>query len=120
MSMGIGGPAQSVHPGTDSLGFSHKTVIVTGLTDDGRYVCRDNFGREVTVRGDVQRAKGARPQVGEHWMISRDLGGWTLAACLSVPPTPVVAGSRAAADPVTLSLLDALVQLGLVTDETTA
>jgi len=118
--MGIGGPKQSVHPGTASFGFSHKTVIITGVTEDGRFACKDNFGREVMVRTDVQRAKGARAQVGEHWIVSRDLGGWTFAACLSLPETPVVEGSRATADPVTLSLLDALAQLGLVIDGTTA
>jgi len=110
----------SKSPGAHTLGFAHKTVIITGLTDDGRVVCKDNFGKEILVNASVQRAKGLPPQVGERWFIDRALGGWTLAACLSVPPpgSQVVTGLRPLMDPASSSLLDALVALGLVDDQT--
>lgn len=88
MVAGIGKVNPSTGPGSHSRGFAHKTVIITGITDDGRITCKDNFGKEVMVNASVQRAKGFPPEVGERWMIDRTLGGWTLAACLSVPATP--------------------------------
>lgn len=69
-----------------------------------------------------RRARSETPKVGETWLIDRSLGAqWALAAPL-VPgaPPPTVTGSRALSDPVALSLLDALVALGLVEDGTTA
>lgn len=78
---------QGVHPGTSSVGFAYKSVVITGITDDDRATCRDNFGREITVRTDVQRAKGLKPKVGENWFICRDFGGWTLAAVLGYDPS---------------------------------
>jgi hypothetical protein len=39
---------------------------------------------------DVQRAKGPSPEVGEHWMLSNDLGQWSFAAIIgNSPPAPL-------------------------------
>jgi hypothetical protein len=69
-----------------------------------------------------RKVRSETPKVGETWLIDRSLGSqWALAAPI-VPgvPTPTVTGSRALSDPVSLSLLAALVALGLVEDGTTA
>lgn len=69
-----------------------------------------------------RRTRSETPKVGETWLIDRSLGAqWALAAPI-VPgvPVPTVTGSRASSDAVALSLLEALVALGLVEDGTTA
>jgi hypothetical protein len=63
------------------------------------------------------RGRSGPPRVDEVWVVDRTLGYWTFSSIVhSVPP--VVTGARSAADPVTLSLLAALVELGLVVDGT--
>lgn len=119
MVAGMGKVNPPTGPGSHSLGFAYKTVIITGLTDDGRVVCKDNYGREVMVNASVQRAKGLPPQVGERWFIDRAFGGWSLAACLSIgADKPIVTGLVTLMDPASHSLLRALENLGLVDNQT--
>lgn len=93
--------------------------------DLDRQVCvvsMPSIGTQITVPLSVRRAALEFPAVGETWLIERSLGvQWTLAARVApLAARPVVTGSRAASDAVSLSLLAALVDLGLVDDETTA
>jgi len=83
-------------------------------------LCRDSFGGMQQVALNP-RPTSRYPREGEFWIITKDMIGlWTFAAPMDGTPAPVVTGSRALADPVALSLLSALSQLGLVVDGTTA
>lgn len=106
---------------TLSVGMTSLQVHVEQVVSDRQVaLCRDSLGgmQEVLLN---PRPMPRYPREGEFWMITKDLlGAWTFGAPFDPKPAPVVTGSRATADPVTLSLLAALVQLGLVTDSTTA
>lgn len=101
-------------------GLEDTRVRVTAVSDDGTCIVRDTLGRERTVRYSTRPKGTAPPAEGETWVIRRLSGEtWVLSAMLDALRPPVVSGSRAGADAVTLSVLDALVALGLVTDDTT-
>lgn len=55
-------------------------------------VVRDQLGRQINVRRDILRNKGAElPEPGERWIIDRSLGNeWTFAAIIGVDTTPPV------------------------------
>ena len=67
----------------------------------------------------VRRVRCETPKVGETWFIERTLGSqWALGALVAeTQGPPVVTGDRPSG--AVLSILEALVQLGLVVDETT-
>jgi hypothetical protein len=106
---------------TLSVGISTLQVHVEQVVPTRQMaMCRDSFGglQEVAIN---PRPMPRYPREGEFWVITKDLIGlWTFAAPMDGKPAPVVTGSRALADPVALSLLSALTQLGLVTDGTVA
>lgn len=61
---------------------------------------------------------GVLPQVGQTWLLDRSMGGgWSFAALLG-GPRRAVTGTRAGTNALTLSMLAALVELGLVDDQT--
>lgn len=97
-------------------------VIIREIDDLGYCHVEDRFGKMRRVNMGIVRHKGLRPQVGESWLLRRDLDGqeWTFAAVLAASVTPpVVSGSRS--DGTALgSLLAALEAHGVITDETTA
>jgi hypothetical protein len=70
----------------------------------------------------VRRSNLDLPRVGETWLIERHLGSqWTFGAIVApAVARPVITGSRTGASALTLSLLEALVALGLAEDGTTA
>lgn len=79
-------------------GSAYLVVTVQSVTRDAAIVV-DNFGRQLTVRRDVMRAKAAPPDVGEQWMLDRTVGNaWTFAAIIGAdldtyydqhPPTSI-------------------------------
>jgi hypothetical protein len=74
-----------------TAGFSQLSCRVMSVQNDMATV-RDQLNRQIDVRRDIARAKGGLPQVGEQWIISRDLlGDWTFAAIIglstAIPPT---------------------------------
>jgi hypothetical protein len=85
------------------------------LLEEGYTVCRNEFGktRQVPL---YQRAKGARPVVGETWLVSRDLGYWNFTMCL-LPSPPVITGTTDG-NPALESLLASLDSAGLIVDNT--
>jgi hypothetical protein len=116
------GSVQVVGASTASVGIFSKQVKVEQVNPTtGIALCRDEFNQETQVPMSVRRNLASWPREGEHWIIAKSImGGWTFEAILSAVPPPEVTGSRAAADPVTLSLLAALVSQGIVLDGTTA
>jgi len=101
------------------LANQRASITAVNLTT-GIAQARTTLGKEIQVRLDRRPKGSAAPAVGDLWTVTRDGYSWVLSSALSVSATPVVTGSRAAADPVSLSLLAALVKLGLVTDGTSA
>jgi hypothetical protein len=71
-------------PTRGSAGFSTMSFTIEEITNGLAYGT-DNFGRPISVPVSTQRAKGFKPGVGEKWIISKDLGNWTLAAILNDP-----------------------------------
>ncbi len=67
-----------------SVGFAHMTITIQEIVDGYAYGL-DNYGRNVKVPIDIQRAKGSNPVVGETWIIDKALGPWTFAATLDNP-----------------------------------
>ncbi len=93
---------------------------VTSVGDDGMCTVRDSLGRERSIRYSTRPKGTSPPAEGEDWVIRRLSGKtWALSAMVRAPQPPVVEGTRAGADAVALSVLDALVALGLVEDGTT-
>lgn len=74
------------NPSNHAIGLTTKKVVVERI-EGNVAICRDTTGYRSHVRMDVQRAKGAAPEVGEHWMLSNDLGQWSFAAILDNNPT---------------------------------
>jgi hypothetical protein len=107
---------------TAGVGFSMLRVTVEQvLPDRGIAICREDLtNREVQVNLSPRNSKVNWPRQGEMWLVDRLADGWGFFRIYNVLEPPVVAGSRAAADPVTLSLLAALAKLGIVQDGTTA
>lgn len=109
---------QPVSPTTSSVGvFSQQVVIREVLNDRNMALCLDDFGYEVRVLLNPQRARRV-PIVGETWLIDRQLGSWSFVAPIT-NYVPVVSGDRADLSSVIPSLLDALSELGLIDDQTT-
>lgn len=109
---------------TWTAGPKVRRVLVDDIDFDGGWVSVliPTTNTRIRIPLGVSRVRSETPKVGETWIIDRSLGAqWTFAALVapSAPP-PVVTGSRAASDPVSLSLLAALVTLGLVEDGTSA
>lgn len=104
------------------VGSPLRRVLVEAVDFDRQLatVLMPSVDTRMNIPLGVTRVRSETPKVGETWIIERTLGSqWVFAALVrsSVPP-PVVTGSRAASDDVALSLLDALVALGLVEDGT--
>lgn len=96
-----------------------RRVTVTAVYEDGQVEVRDTLGGVRKVPGDMRPKGSAPPAVGEVWVIQKDDGlPWRLVSQIGHRPPPEVTGSRAASDPVALSLLKALADLGLVIDKT--
>ena len=100
-------------------GFTLRQVIVEQIVPKrGLLICKEISSKhkmEVPMLPMRVRA----PRVGEHWLLDQVYGFWSFAALLRATDTaPEVTGPRAGADPVTLSLLAALVEVGLVRDKT--
>jgi hypothetical protein len=99
-------------------------VLVESVDFDAQVVTvlMPSVNTRIKIPLQGRRTRSESPKVGETWLIDRSLGAqWALAAPV-VPgvPTPTITGSRATSDSVALSLLEALVALGLVEDGTTA
>lgn len=111
----------SVNKGWTS-GPSVRRVRIEAVDYDQQIVevSMPSVGSVIKVPLSVRRSRLDAPVVGETWLIERSLGPqWVLAALVSpATPRPTVTGSRAATDAVALSLLAALVDLGLVEDGT--
>lgn len=108
------------NPAVQPTRITQKKIVINAVDlVGGTGKGTDPLGKEVDFRLD-RRPKGTpAPATGETWQVSRSGYEWVLTSMLSVPQTPVITGSRTGADPLALSLLDALSQLGHVVDGTT-
>lgn len=95
------------------------TITAIDLTT-GVAMARTALGKEISLRLDRRPKGSAAPAIGEIWTITRQGYVYVLDDLLTAPAPPVITGSRTGADPLALSLLDALTQLGHVQDGTTA
>lgn len=110
----------TLDPRRPPAGLETTRARVTSVLEDGTCIVRDTLGRERVVRYSTRPKGNPPPAVDELWVVSRMTGDtWVLSAMIDAPRPPVVSGARAGADAVTLSVLDALVALGLVEDGTT-
>jgi hypothetical protein len=97
-------------------GFEMVRVTVTTVADDGTCLTRDTIGRERQVRYDLRPKGTGVPAGGEIWLIRKMGDTWVLGAQVGAA-RPVVTGDRSAGTAL-VSLLAALVELGLIEDET--
>ena len=101
-----------------SVGVAIQQVRVNSvLPDQNLALCVDDFGYEVRVTLHPLRARRL-PLANERWVIDRKFGAWSFVAPLT-NHVPTVTGSMGDPAAVLSSLLDALVELGLIKDETT-
>jgi hypothetical protein len=85
---------------------------------DGTARCQDSLAQEVQVAIKVRHGKGGWPVVGEEWFISKEfLGRWVFHAVIGPVAAPVITAPREAMDAGTEQIFDALIALGLVTEE---
>lgn len=105
--------------GGGAAGLPYKIVDVLGVDDDGIATCLDRFGNEQKISVSACRTKALYPRTGERWVIDQQYEGWTFAMVVGGFKIPEVTGSRTGADPLSVSLLQALAELGLVMDRTT-
>jgi hypothetical protein len=45
-------------------------------------LCRDSLSRMLSIRLDIQRSKGQKPECGETWIVDKYYGVWTFAALM--------------------------------------
>lgn len=111
-------------PGKNKSNFPYLIVNVQEWMtqpDGTRWAqCTDQLGHAQTVPLAPILGGGALPQPGEVWSIER-VGSeqWTFRARWGAVP-PVISVSRTGASALDLALLAALVQLGIVVDQTTS
>lgn len=101
------------------FGLQQKPAVIREIRDGAAHV-RDPFGNEHVVGLNTIPGKSATPSAGETWLITAGVQGWSFVHLLSPPVLPEVVGARTGADPLAVSLLDALVTLGLVRDGTSS
>lgn len=100
-------------------GLPWEVVIVRGIdTTTNVAEVENHIGVMRQVPMAVLRTKGAKPLVGERWVIDKSLGQWTFAAVLEATPL-VLTGSRSGGGAL-VNLLAALEEIGLFIDGTTA
>jgi hypothetical protein len=105
-------------PMTRGVGFDVKRVQVHEIiSDHGFALCRDSQGMEVQVSVLSRMGGGAWPKPGDVWTITKQFGGWVFLTKASKPTPPVITAPRDGADPLTIEILDALLELGLVVEE---
>lgn len=77
-------------PGTYGIGWTIKQVKIRELDPKLRVArCVDTEGNILDVATSVHRT-GIRPQVGQVWLVDRELSAWTLRAFVELgEPTPV-------------------------------
>jgi hypothetical protein len=107
------------NPAVQPNKLTNRTVVISAV-DTVKQIAsaKDGLGKTIEIRIDRRQKGTAIPAEGDTWTVTRIGFNWVLESMLSVPVAPAVVGSRAATDQISLSLLAALVQLGLVTDET--
>lgn len=88
---------------TYGLGWTVKQVKIREL-DSRRSVarCVDTEGQILDVATSVQRT-GIRPQVGQTWLVDRDLAVWTLKALVNLGETTAIPAMTTPWAPVALS-----------------
>jgi hypothetical protein len=98
-----------------------RVSIAAKPDTDGTVLVRNTIGKQWGVRADLRPSGTAPPREGEVWLLARQVRSAPDVLWLRIahPAPPVVTGPRSGADPVTLSLLKALSDLGLVQDKTT-
>ena len=113
---------QSVGRNTNGVGFSmHQVVVEQIVAEKGLAICKE-ITTSRRMEASLLPVRVRAPKVGEIWFIDQDYGFWSFSSLVvanAPPATPQVTGAKASADPITLSLLAAMVQIGLVTDGTT-
>lgn len=88
----MGLPQTTMSPNSLSTGMSTRLVSILSIAG-GTAMCADRSGFEVRVPLYSQRAKGLLPQVGENWMVARDVAqadGWGFALFIGAGPESFV------------------------------
>jgi hypothetical protein len=114
---------QPVNPNSLGVGFSLHLVLVEQIVLAHNTAICQEVSTKHRMEVSLTPIRVRIPKVDEVWIIDQTFGVWSFAATVQTPTQfvgglPAVTGARSGADPVTLSLLAALVQIGLVTDET--
>ena len=84
--------AGAAAPGEQGRGLPVMQFTIEEVTEDGRVMGVDQFGKRRTVPL-YMRSKGANPRPGEVWFIDRSMGYWMLSAVKDPSPREVT-GSR--------------------------
>ena len=103
-----------------SNGFDVMTFKIEQI-ENGFAYGTNNMGQHRHIPLSWLPAKGAYPQIGEQWLITKSNGytPWRFESIINAPPPPVITGSRSSGAALT-NLLAALSAMGLIVDETTS
>lgn len=83
--------SQPVYQGSPSHGAAYKPVTVLSVDTNARVaIVQDSFGKNLSVRCDIMRAKGNLPAAGEQWIIDRQYGQWVFGAIINGATTGVI------------------------------
>lgn len=89
-------PVKPISANSLSVGHSTKLVQIISISPDGTTaICADRSGYEARVPMLSHRAKGLLPQVGENWIISKDIAqqdGWNFAQFIGGGPSSFQVG----------------------------
>lgn len=100
------------------FGYVRVEVSEVPGAGGGRYArCLDNNGNEYRVHMGLRVGGGRFPQVGDNWLLTKVGQVWAFHAYIGRSHPIVIRAPRDGADRLTIELLDALVELGLVVEE---
>lgn len=111
---------------THGTGFQQQLVKIIELLPDQTHGqggplarCQNPKTHEEYYASLTQRHYAAWPQIGEYWVLSRNMGPWDLTVKITPPAPPAVTGSVATGSGLA-SAISSLDGAGFVQDQTTA
>lgn len=100
------------------FGYIKVEVVEVPGDNGGRYArCLDDNGNEYRVAVSLRMGGGRFPLLGDKWLLTKIGNMWVFTVYVGRAHPIVITAPRDGADRLTIQLLNALVELGLVVEE---